>query len=187
LTHVVCRAVNNSGVVIRGERVVLRPFRPEELDQWHSARMASADDRTQFPVGPPDPERLCERVERSGELRHGTLDLAVDVDGRLIGEIGTYAEPGREMRPGLFFLSIALFRPQDRGRGLGTDAVRVLCDWLFRSAGAERIESSTAISNPAMRGVFEKLGFGFEGVKSRWDVDWAHYAVSREQWNVDPS
>jgi hypothetical protein len=43
-------------VVIRGERVVLRPFRPEEADQWHRARMASADDRAQFPVGPPDPE-----------------------------------------------------------------------------------------------------------------------------------
>ena len=35
-------------VVIRGERVVLRPFRPEEGDEWHRARMASADDRTQF-------------------------------------------------------------------------------------------------------------------------------------------
>jgi len=24
-------------------------------------------------------------------------------------------------------------------------------------------------------------------VKRRWDVDWAHYSVSREQWNVDRS
>ena len=105
-------------VVIRGERVVLRPFRPEEADRWHRARMASADDRTQFPVGPPDPDRLRERVERSGELHDGALDLAIEVDGRLIGEIGTYAEPGRTLWPGLFFLSIALFRPEDRGRGL---------------------------------------------------------------------
>ena len=100
-------------VVIRGERVVLRPFRQEEADQWHIARMADAEDRTLFPVGPPDPDRLRERVERSGELREGALDLAIDVDGRLIGDIGTYAEPGRTMRPGLFFLSIALFRPED--------------------------------------------------------------------------
>ena len=64
------------------------------------------------------------------------------------------------MWPGLFFLSIALFRPEDRGRGLGTEAVRVLCDWLFGSGGAERIESSTAVSNTRMRGVFDKLGFG---------------------------
>jgi hypothetical protein len=101
-------------VVIWGERVVLRPFRQEEADPWHLARMASADDRTQFPVGPPDPDRLRERVERSGELRDGSLDLAIEVDRQLIGEIGTYAEPGRTMWPGLFFLSIALFRPEDR-------------------------------------------------------------------------
>ncbi len=174
-------------VVIRGERVVLRPFRPEEADEWHRARMADAEDRTLFPVGPPDSDRLRERVERSGELRDGDLDLAIEVDGRLIGEIGTYAEPGRTMWPGLFFLSIALFRLEDRGRGLGTEAVRALCDWLFGSAGAERIESSTAVSNARMRGVFDKLGFGFDGVKRRWDVDWAHYSVSREQWNVDRS
>ncbi len=91
------------------------------------------------------------------------------------------------MLPGLFILSIALFRPEDRGRGLGTDAVRALCDWLFRSAGAERIESSTAVSNTGMRRVFEKLGFAFEDVKRRWDVDWAHYAMSRKQWNADPA
>ncbi len=48
--------------------------------------------------------------------------------------------------PACLFLSIAVFRPEDRGHGLGTDAVRVLCDWLFRSAGAERIESSTMTS-----------------------------------------
>jgi RimJ/RimL family protein N-acetyltransferase len=139
------------------------------------------------PRGSAGPGQARERVERSGELREGALDLAVEVDGRLIGEIGTYAEPGRTMWPGLFFLSIALFRPEDRGRGLGTEAVRVLCNWLFGSAGAERIESSTAVSNTRMRSVFDKLGFGFDGVKRRWDVDWAHYSVLREQWNVERS
>jgi RimJ/RimL family protein N-acetyltransferase len=173
-------------VVTRGERVVLRPFRSEEADEWHRARMASAGDRTQFPVGPPDPDRLRERVERSAELREGGLDLAIEVDGRLIGEIGTYAEPGRTMWPGLYF-SPSLSSVRRTEAGLGTEAVRALCDWLFGSAGAERIESSTAVSNARMRGVFDKLRFGFDGVKRRWDVDRAHYSVSREQWNVDRS
>jgi hypothetical protein len=38
-----------------------------------------------------------------------------------------------------------------------------------------------------MRGVFDKLGFEFDGVKKRWDVDWAHYSESRERWNADRS
>ncbi len=176
-----------SVLVIRGARVVLRPFRLEEYDQWLSAIFADAEDRSLFPAGPPDPHRLRDRVEHSGEMRESSLDLAIEADGRLVGGIGTYAEPGRRMWPGLFFLSIGLFDAEDRGRGLGTEAIRLLCDWLFRSAHAERIEGSTAVWNTAMRRVFEKLGFAFGGVKRRWDIDWAHYAISRKQWNLERS
>ena len=167
---------------IRGERVALRPFRAEEFAAWLDARLVGADDRTIVPSGPPDPRRLKERIEHSGEMRDQSVDLAIEADGVLIGEIGTYTEPGSSVMPGLFFLSIGLFAPEDRGRGLGTEAVRLLCGWLFRSAGAGRIESSTAVSNAAMRRVFDKVGFEFVRVHRRWDVDWAHYAVTREGW-----
>jgi aminoglycoside 6'-N-acetyltransferase len=169
-------------VIIRGDRVVLRPFRSEELESWFAARLAMAGDPTQLPVGKPDRERLRRRIERSGDVRDAALDLAIESEGRLIGEIGTYREPGRRMRPGLFFLSIALFDPADRGRGLGTEAVRLLCDWLFESAAATRIEAGTAVSNGAMRAVFERLGFEFVGTWTRWGVEWAQYAISRAAW-----
>jgi RimJ/RimL family protein N-acetyltransferase len=162
---------------IRGDRILLRPFRSEELERWFMARLSSADDRTQQPLGPPDRERLADRIERSGTLHDGTLDLAIETEGALIGEISTYAEPGREMRPGLFFLAIGLFLPEDRGRGYGSEAIQLLCDWLFRLAGADRIESATAVTNASMRGVFDKLGFRFEGIERRWDVEWARYSL----------
>ena len=127
-------------MVLRGSRVVLRPFRPEELDAWYEARLATADDRTVSPVGAPDRERLRGRVERSGVLREGWIDLAIEVDGRLVGDVGTYGEePGHPSPPGTFFLGIELFAREDRGRGIGTDATRTLCDWLFREAGATRV------------------------------------------------
>ena len=165
-------------VLIRDDRTVLRPFRADELDQWFAARLESADDRTVSPMGPPNRQRVAERIERSGTFHEGMLDLAIEVDGRLIGEIGTYEEPGRQIRPGLFFLSIGLFRPQDRHRGFGTEAVRLLCDWLVREAGANRIESGTADTNVAMRRVFEKLGFRFEGTETAWEVEWARYSLT---------
>jgi RimJ/RimL family protein N-acetyltransferase len=166
-------------VVIGGGRILIRPFRSDELESWFAARLASAGDPTQLPASQPDRERLRERVERSGDMRDGALDLAIEFEGRLVGEIGTYREPDREIAPGLFFLSVALFDPADRGRGLGTEAVRLLCTWLFESAGATRIESGTAVSNGAMRAVFERLGFEFTGTWTRWGVEWAQYAISR--------
>lgn len=169
-------------VTIQGDRVVLRPFRPEELDAWVASRSASAGDPTVNPAGPPDPERLRERVERSGRMRGGWIDLAIQVDGRLAGEIGTYAEPGVTPVPGTFFIGIGLFDPADRGHGVGTEAVRLLCDWLFSAAAAVRVESSTAVTNTAMRRVFERLGFVHEGVEVRWDVEWARYGLSHQGW-----
>ena len=65
-------------VVIRGERVVLRPFHEKEFDVWYGARIASAGDATVNPVGAPEPERLRARVERSGIMHEGWLDLAID-------------------------------------------------------------------------------------------------------------
>jgi RimJ/RimL family protein N-acetyltransferase len=162
--------------------VTLRPFRPEELDAWFDARMSSAGDRTVSPVGPPDRERLRERVERSGTVREGWLDLAIETDGRLVGEIGTYGEPDREVKPGTYFLGIGLFAAADRGAGLGTDATRALCDWLFAEADADRVETSTAVTNTPMRRVLERLGFHFDGTEHRWDVEWAQYSVDRESW-----
>ena len=172
-------------VVIRGERVVLRPLRPEDLDAWFDARMATAGDKTVSPVGPPDRERLRARVERSGILHEGWLDLAIELDGRIVGDIGTYGEePGREVRPGTYFFGIELFSTADRGKGLGTDATRALCDWLLREAGAVRIETATAVSNAPMRGVLERLRFSFDGVERRWDVDWATYSMTRDVWDA---
>jgi len=170
-------------VVIQGSTVVLRPYRPEDLDVWFDARVASAGDTSVSPVGMPDRERLRARVERSGILHEGWLDLAIEVDGRTVGEIGTYGEEtGREVRPGTFFFGIGLFDAADRGRGIGTDATRALCDWLFREAGALRIETATAVTNTPMRGVLERLGFSFDGVERRWDVDWANYSADRIRW-----
>ena len=38
-------------VRIQGDLVVLRPYRPEDLDLWFDARMASAGDTSVSPVG----------------------------------------------------------------------------------------------------------------------------------------
>jgi RimJ/RimL family protein N-acetyltransferase len=175
--------MHDDRVVIRGPRVRLRPFRPDELEAWLAARMASADDPTVSPAGPPDPERLRERVGRSGTVTNGWLDLAIEVDGRLAGEIGTYPVPGRPPVPGAFFLGIGLFDTEDRGRGLGTEALELLCGWLFTEADAERIDSSTAVTNAAMRRVFEKIGFEPGPTESRWDVEWATYSMTRDAWD----
>ena len=151
------------GVVekLSGERVELRPFRPGELDAWIEARRRLGIPAQ--PQGPPTREDLSARIHGSGKLVAGRLDLAIEADGRLVGQIQTYRPPERRLPPSVAEIGIALFDDGDRGRGLGSEAVALLAEWLVREAGARRVQAATQSSNAAMRRVLEKAGFAATG------------------------
>jgi RimJ/RimL family protein N-acetyltransferase len=54
-------------------------------------------------------------------------------------------------------------RPAFRGRGLGADAVRVICGYGFALRGLHRLQLETLGDNHAMIAVAGKLGFTREG------------------------
>ena len=134
-------------------------------------------------------ERMRRRIANSGRLVGGWLDLAIDAEGSLVGEIDA-RHPPRAMPPGVFELGIALFAEEVRGRGYGTEAIALLTAHLFEELGAERVQASTAVDNSAMRRVFEKLGFAKEGVMRSYMPagesrdDYVLYAVTRADWTA---
>jgi RimJ/RimL family protein N-acetyltransferase len=66
-------------------------------------------------------------------------------------------------------LGISL-RPASRGRGLGTDVVRVLCRYGFAVRGLHRLQVDTLGDNAAMIRSAEKVGFTREATlrRSAW-------------------
>ena len=54
-------------------------------------------------------------------------------------------------------------RPAFRGRGLGTDVVRALCEYGFTVRGLHRLQVETLAGNAAMRKAAERAGFTLEG------------------------
>jgi len=56
-------------------------------------------------------------------------------------------------------------RPSFRGRGFGTDVVRVLCRYGFTTRGLHRLQLDTHADNAAMRAVAVRVGFRAEGVR----------------------
>lgn len=140
---------------IEGRRVVLRRFRADELDALHEAFR-----RSDTMIGEPGREQVRQRIEASGEWADGRLDLAVDLDGELIGSVDVRS--GRMMMPpGVCELGIELWADR-RGRGLGSDVVETLTRWLH-GEGFARVQAGTDLRNAAMRRVLEKAGYAFEG------------------------
>lgn len=163
---------------IRGERVLLRALREDELDALWEGRL-----RSTAAVGEPDREQLRDRVEVSGEWHRGGLDLAVDVDGELVGAIDARANRGM-LPPGVCELGIELW-VESRGAGLGTDAVGALTAWLHET-GFPRVQAGTDVGNAPMRRVLEKAGFACEGTMHAFmpdDDGRADYALYA---HVDP-
>jgi RimJ/RimL family protein N-acetyltransferase len=170
-------------ISLDGERVSLRPLRSEELEIVWQARLN--DDTAPWMSTPQAYERLKKRVANSGEFLEGWLDLGIEADGRLVGEIDA-RQPPRSLPQGVFELGISLFETADRGHGLGTDAIRLMTRYLFEHEDAARVQGSTWVGNTAMRRVFLKLGFTEEGVlrsfmpSERGRDDYVMYAITED-------
>ena len=87
----------------------------------------------------------------SGELAGEALLWGIDVHNRS-------AHVGISLRPGF------------RGRGLGTDTVRVLCGYGFAILGLHRLQAETLADNAAMIAAATRAGFVQEGSlrRSAW-------------------
>jgi len=139
---------------IHGERVTLRPFRPDEVDRALSREPSE------------DPERReirRRRIALSGTRTAWEIMFAVEADGRLVGDIQGRCSD-QAMPPGVWEVGIDLWEPGDRGYGFGSEAVHLLTAHLFAREGAHRVQATTDVENSAMRRSLEKCGFAYEGV-----------------------
>ncbi|MFB3737928.1 MAG: GNAT family N-acetyltransferase, partial [Candidatus Velamenicoccus archaeovorus] len=168
-----------------GALVTLRPFRADELDAVVAARRRQdglVPDRSGV-----SEESLRRRVASSGTMTRHELFLAIEAEGRLVGEV--QARRSAEVMPqGVFELGIEIYEEADRGRGFGSDAVSAITSHLFEREGAHRVQASTDVENAPMRRVLERLGFGFEGILRGFLRtpaglrDHAMYAVGASGW-----
>jgi RimJ/RimL family protein N-acetyltransferase len=173
-------------IELRDGDVLLRPFRPEEVEFLVAAK---GDGMVPTDVSPERRRRTLERrVARSGRFVDGRLDLAIVAGGELVGDIEA-RQPKQGLPPGTFEIGIAL-DPAARGAGVGTRAVRLLTQYLFDELEAHRVQAGTWVENHAMRGVLERLGYTCEGVmrafmpSERGRDDYALYGVTRDEWRA---
>lgn len=103
-----------------------------------------------------------------------TTHWVIEVDGRVVGMIQAYEEPGVEFR----HAGIDLFLdPAVRGRGLGPDAIHTVARWLIDERGHHRLTIDPAAANQAAIRAYRKVGFRDVGPLRRYqrmaDGSWA--------------
>lgn len=161
---------------LRGERVILRPFREDEF-ALALARQPSEDAERR--------EVRRRRLALSGTRTAWEIMFAIEAETRLVGDIQARCSD-QAMPPGVWEIGLDLWQPSDRGRGLGSEAVRLITSHLFEAEGAHRVQATTDVGNAAMRRSLERCGFTFEGVLRGFmpiaegpPKDYAMYATTR--------
>jgi RimJ/RimL family protein N-acetyltransferase len=147
-----------------GKRVRPRDVRLEDadlIDQWNAA-LEPGSFNDFGPRAPTDRETLARGPLRNE--RNGLLIIERIEDGAPLGTIAYrkvgYGPPG-ESDAWQLGIDVAA---EARGRGYGTEAQRLIADWLFATTPANRVEAATDIENVAEQRSLEKAGYSRDGV-----------------------
>jgi RimJ/RimL family protein N-acetyltransferase len=151
--------------MLRGELTVLRARTEDDAKVLHAdlyedvATWARSDTRPWVPIpfGSASPYWPGEGAPSPTDA--ALFAVAELASGELAGEAVLW---GIDLHNRLAHAGISL-RPAFRGRGLGTDVIRVLCRYAFTVRGLRRMQLETLADNAAMIAVAARLGFTREG------------------------
>jgi RimJ/RimL family protein N-acetyltransferase len=179
-----------------GERALLRPFTPEDIDAMGAVLAdpdvnrltgsvhTTAEATGRSPVHDDATRRWYEsRAEQDDRLDLAIVDRATD---RCVGEVVlNHWEP--ENQACSFRILVG---PQGRDRGLGSEATRLVLRHAFTATDLHRVELGVYAFNPRARHVYERAGFVVEGVRRAalvFDgerIDEITMSVLRPEWEA---
>lgn len=152
--------------MLRTHRLVLVP------QTLAAARAVLAGEDPGLPLGEGYPhadtlDGLRMLVEHGGPDDGGWF-VTLAGDGRVVGDCGTLGWADELGRVEIGYGLAAPFR----GRGLGTEAVRALADWVAAQPGVTAVRASVEVGNEPSRRLLERLGFALSGESDRhWTLE----------------
>jgi RimJ/RimL family protein N-acetyltransferase len=170
-------------VFLRGDRVVLRTV---EEDDLAFLRDNVDDPRVRRPLTGTEPTNMETTREHFEEYisAEEDLTLALCVDGDIRGTITLF---GVDQRAGTAEVAYWL-TPEAHGRGLMTEAARLLVGYAFEELRLRRVRGRALATNEASKGVLRNCGMQREAVGREAGtvdgeyVDMIHFGVLREEW-----
>jgi RimJ/RimL family protein N-acetyltransferase len=177
-----------------GERVIVRPFRPGDGSALFEAVQGSREHILAWlPWGDQhqtieESELLVRRWDANWRLRE-SLNAAVwdRGTGRLLGGTGY---PRLDWKVRRFEIGYWL-RADATGKGLMTEAARLMCDFAFGPLEASRVIIRCFTDNVKSAAIPQRLGFVFEGALANDGVradgtpaDMLQFAMTPERWRA---
>ncbi|MFD2170381.1 GNAT family N-acetyltransferase [Tumebacillus lipolyticus] len=184
-------------VCLRGEKVILRDVREEDVPKIYHYEYEAADrehQRWNSPYTPREPMT----VEQFASFKYGESlaqvgtdlprkQLIIEADGRVIGSVGRYWV---SEKTNWFEIGISIYDSSYWSGGYGTDAFRMWMDYLFTHLDTPRLGIGTWSGNFRMIGLAKKLGMIEEArVRKARIVNGEYFdaikmGILREEWDA---
>ena len=155
-------------VELRTERLLLRPFRPEDVRDVLA--YAVDDEWRLYLLNPPQvytrqhAEELVARYLRADW--NSNPNFALVLDGRVVGHVGFVIDSRSRMAE----LGYSIAR-EHWGKGLALEATRALIDWGFATYDLARVFARADARNERSWRLMEKLGMTREGLlREEWEA-----------------
>ena len=146
---------------LHGERVVLRPVRPDDRDRLRDILL---QDSVACWWGPPRPD--VDVVDDWLDGDPDTIVWAIEVDGAVAGSIQASEEADPDYRhAGLDLFLATVFQ----GRGLGTDAIRTVARYLFDTRAHHRLTIDPSAANERAIRAYGRVGFRPVGIMRAYE------------------
>jgi RimJ/RimL family protein N-acetyltransferase len=148
--------------VVRTERLVLRPYRSDDVEAVYAA-CQDPDIQRWISVIPSPYTRADAReyvtAVAPGERAEGRgMPVAIESRGVLVGSSGLHFWPGR-LGPEIGYW----IAPEARGNGFAAEAAHALSEWAF-GVGARRVHLWVDVENAPSQRAALRAGFAREGV-----------------------
>jgi aminoglycoside 6'-N-acetyltransferase len=137
-------------VILRGERVTLRPLAGDDVEPLN-AIIAQPGVREWWGTDPTVDDQDA---------------FTIEVEGEIAGWLGWYEETEPDYRHGGLDIFVA---PAFHGRGLGREALRLAARWLLEERGHHRIIIDPAAANARAIAAYSAVGFRPVGIMRRYE------------------
>lgn len=179
--------IDISGIVLKTERLLLRPWRQEDLDDFYE--YASVDGVGQMAGWLPHESKETTQMILDSFITHKKT-FALELDGKVIGSLGIeyYKEDEFPELDGIRGRSIGYVLSKDYwGQGLMPEAVKAVQGYLFDTVGFDFLIVSHYAFNRQSRRVIEKCGFQYIKtiqLNTRYGTteDTLVYLLRKEDW-----
>lgn len=169
------RSASRKRIVLRTARLLLRPFRrddiPALLPLIGAREVAATTLRIPHPYTAADAEQFLEYTERVWDKNEGArFGVFLSQGERLIGGIGLQANRDHRHAELGYWIGVPFW-----GKGYCTEAVREVLKYGFESLDLQRIFASHFVNNPASGRILQKVGMKHEGTLRRHILKWGEY------------